>query len=84
MKENIKDFFKVLFYGLATIATGLICWIATDALGQLKGINTEMKTLNEKMVEVVTDQKWQNKSIERHDVDINDLKKRVQGLEVSR
>lgn len=62
-----KEVIKSTFYALATVAVGLICYIANDGLSELKGIKKEMSDLNVKMVSVIKDQEWQNKTLTDHE-----------------
>lgn len=81
---NAKEVFKSLFYALASISVALICYIANDGLTELKGIKTEMKDLNGKMIEVVTNQKWSDKILELHSMNLIQLDDRLKKLENKR
>lgn len=77
-----------LLYTVASAAVALLCWIALSALDELRGIKGEMKQLNDQMIVVVRDQKWQADGMEQfknylqiHDAKITDLDKRLAVLE---
>lgn len=81
---NAKEVIKATFYALASVSVALICYIANDGLTELKGIKTERKELNGKMIEVVTNQKWSDKIIDLHGTSLIQLDERLKKLENKR
>jgi Tfp pilus assembly protein PilO len=71
---NWPEFAFWLLCGLMTVLVSGVGWFLHSLISEIKAMRMEMQSLNEKLVQVVVNQDW-------HGKEINRLEKRVETME---
>ena len=70
---ELTNFEFWLISGLITLLIVVLGWFLSSLIGEIKGVRTEMNSLNEKLATVITNQDWHAKELTRLDARIDKI-----------